>query len=130
MTIQLTTPMQMPAVHGQPAETNNEVKIVAIGIVPFGEYKEITMTCQYGNTDQDGDWAPSTQVPKMVHTIENTEATVDPDTGGELVPADPAFDLYVASSFPSSLQNTLYDEVAESLYQHLIDEGIYAGTIV
>lgn len=112
--------------HGEPAATYNEVKIIAVGINLWE--KEIAMTCQYGNTDVNGDWQTGI-VPIVVHPINNKEIEVDAQ-GNEITPADPAFDLFVVSTFASSTSTFLYDEVAESLYQHFIDEGIYAGTIV
>jgi hypothetical protein len=119
----------MPAVHGSPAEQYNEVKIVAINIVPFGDDKEITMTCQYGNTDNDDEWQPSIRLDKMPHTILNRDVVVDAD-GNEVEPAEPNYDLFVLAAVTSAPGAYIYDEVAESLYQWLLDEGIYEGTIV
>lgn len=124
--IQLTTAFELPAMHGQPAATYTEVKIIAIGINLWE--KEIAVTSQYGNTDGNGDWQPGI-IETVVHVINNIPVQVDAD-GNQITPADPEFDLFVASSFPSSINNPLYDEVADTLYQHLIDEGIYTGTIV
>ena len=125
MTIQLTTAFQLPAMHGQPAATYNEVKILVVGINLWE--KEIALTVQYGNTNADGDWQPGL-VDTTVHVIRNVEVVVDAD-GNEVQPADPEYDLFMASTFPKNMNDPSFDQDAEALYQHLIDEGMYTGTI-
>ena len=106
MSITLTTPFQQPSMHGQPASVYNEIKIIAVGINLW--QKEIAMTCQYGNTVSD-DWVPGI-IETVVHIINNKEVIVDAD-GNLVTPADPEFDLFISSEFPSSLSTPIYDDV-------------------
>lgn len=124
MSITLDTPIQQPPLHGAPAATYGEVKIIVVGLSLVE--KQLALTCQYGDT-VDGDWVPS-PLPSIVHTLCNHEQVISNQE--VLVEADPAYDLFMVGAFASSTSTYLYDEVAESLYQYLIDEGIYAGTIV
>lgn len=131
MPILLTTPLQQPALHGQPAASYGEVMIIAFGVQTVD--KQLSITCQYGNT-VGNEWQPS-PLPSVVHTVENTDqiTTVPqtPDDQVELIQeADPAYDLLMVSTHALSTTTLLYDEVSTSLYQYLIDEGIYDGSIV
>lgn len=123
MALTLTTPLEQPGLHGEAGATYGEVKIVAVGLDLI--QKQLSMTCQYGDTIAD-EWTPA-PLPDVVHTIQNIEPLFGTD-GEVLREADPAYDLFMAASFASSTATFLYDEVADSLYQWLIDEDIYEGS--
>ena len=63
-----------------------------------------------------------------MHIVENDPGTPDGE-GGWLEEPDPEYDLFMISNFASSTQTYLYEENANALYQHLLDEGIYVGVI-
>jgi hypothetical protein len=73
-----------------------------------------------GLPDGEGGWL----IGKKVNGV----WIVDP-TGEEMDP-DPSYDLFMVSTFPSSINNQLYEENSNALYQYMIDDDRYEGAIV
>jgi len=125
MSITLTTPLTFDPGHGLPVEVLNEAKINAFRVDIIG--KTLMIDTQYGNT-VGGTWV-SGSAPGHTHLIENKPAQInyaDPDNSLE---ADPVYDTLMGTSLTSAAGSPLYGEVGVSLYQVLVDEGIYEGTI-
>ena len=128
-----------------------QVRISVVGIDLNN--KEIVLTVQYGDTI-DGTWIPSGEHGAETHVIKNHELITDGEI--ELVSADSVYDDLVATAkglctFTNMDADPRYLKVTEShpthgnldiwvelsyigvkrqLYQWLLDEEIYAGTIV
>lgn len=142
MPIQLTTPH-----YDEP-----QVRINVIGI-DLGN-KEIVLTVQYGDTSSSGAWVPSGDHAAETHTIKNWELETDGEV--ELVAADSVYDDLVSaaiglctftdkSSDPNYIKVIVvhpthgnldlwveksYAGTKRQFYQWLLDEAIYAGSIV
>ena len=120
MPISLTTAFSYEPGHGQSTISYGEVKIICFTQVT--EENRIDMHVQYGDT-VDGKWVPGV-VPVHMLSIQDTPA-IPPD-----IPAGNDYLMFVGTKYPTSTSNLLYVEVANTLYQYLIDQGLYAGTIV
>lgn len=132
MPIELTTPLSHDPGHGKPIEIYAHVKIVDIRMRI--EKRKLTLTCNYGNKEPDGSWSGGKTHPRVI-LIQNTP----PIPGPPEVPADPAYDTLMATTFASSTSNPLYAEVAASLYTWLLEtddpekdpgEKYYEGTVI
>ena len=95
----------------------------------------ITMGCYHGYLD-GGDFVMGVEVPNVTFKqsqcynikVGPTQAELDADpNAGETV--TPNYDDMVAT-LTSAADVLVYEEVANALYQWLLDEGLYAGTIV
>ena len=123
MPILLDTPFQFSPGHNKPIETYNEVKIVKFAVDIA--ISELHLLIQYGNT-VSGVWvAGQAQINSVF--VENLEDRVD---GGVEIPAFPAYDILVGTSVTTGTGISLYNDVAQNLYQYLIDQEIYEGTII
>ena len=125
MTILLTTPLVHEPGHGQASETYNEVKILTYR--PWTTKGKLEIVTTYGNT-VNGAWVNGKTHQRII-LVKNTEAETDGEV--ELTPADPAYDNFVGSVFVTQedVGKLLYGVVSDDLYQYLIDEGHYAGTV-
>lgn len=108
MPLQLTTPLDMGAVD----DDYTHVKIMQFGHDSLEG--SIEMTLLHG-TMSGNDFVRGKKIP-------NTTQKTFRVTGQDYI------DL--VSELPANTTETLYDQVAEKLYQWLIDNGHYAGTIV
>ncbi len=124
MPIILDTPLQIPQTHGEPAETYSEVEIVDFHVDI--KRRQLRIITEYGNT-VNGVWLPATKAAAKPVIVENRDAHVGP--GGVEMPANPAFDILVGTTYPTSLSLTLFDNTAIALYTYLIASGYYVGTI-
>lgn len=124
MPILLDTPFQYSPGHAAAPESYPEAKIVFFSVDIEG--RELTVRIQYGTT-VDGLWVPG-RAPEHNVIVENRDAHIGP--GNVQVLPDPAYDTLVggaATMLPTG--SPLYSEVALSLYQYLIAQGLYEGTI-
>ena len=126
MTITLDTPHPYDPGHGQPVLTFPEVKIVQIDHEIVGHCMVLHM--QYGETAGDGEWVGTPVVPRYEEVIENFQGVPDGE-GGWLLEPDPKYDLYMVSTFPENTTDPSYDQDSKALYQYLIDDSRYEGTI-
>ena len=124
MPILLTTPYALPASLEYPAETYNEVKISMFAIELDSQHVHIN--CRYGNT-VDGVWMQGRATPIPI-TYEEHDPRVDGE--GEVVAAVTDYSELVYTATTSAVGLSLYTEVKNSLYQKLIDEGNFPGTII
>ncbi len=125
MSIQLTTPHPFDPGHGQAVLTFPEVMIVQVDHEVVGHCLVLHM--QYGETI-DGEWVGTPVMPRFEEVIENFQGVPDGE-GGWLEEPDPVYDLFMSSTSASSTETPLYDENAKALYQHLLDDNRYDGTI-
>ena len=136
MTIELTTPLTYDPGHGGAPEVLNEVKVIDfhVNIVEFW----LTMTTQYGNT-VDGAWIAGNAPGHDVH-IQNTPVQVHPDDPEQSIPADNAYNIMIMTKVLAATISALaledpvpdlyvYNLVSDGLYQYLLDNGHYIGTI-
>ncbi len=125
MSIALTTPQPFERGHGLPQLLYPEVMVVQVdhGIVD----QRLVLHIQYGETIA-GAWIGSPAMGIHQEVIHNFEGVADGE-GGWLEEPDPAYDLLMVSTFASSTTTFLYDEVSAALYQYLLDDGRYVGTI-
>lgn len=123
MPLDLTTPFQTGDL--DPNGPYSQVKIVKMTHDSVAETIEIQV--EYGNTAL-GEWEPGVKEQEM-YLVENSPAEYD-DQGNETVPAGTDYDLLVAKLCGVGNDNTpIYTRVKQELYQWLIDEGYFAGTI-
>lgn len=141
----------MPVQLTNPHYDNTQVRISVVGIDLRNS--EIVLTVEYGDT-VDGTWVPSGDHAAETHTIKNHELETDGEV--ELVAEDPIYNALVAaatglctftdvSADPRYVKVTTthpihgdldlwveltYVGVKRQLYQWLLDEEIYEGTIV
>ena len=129
MPIQLTTPKSVGDLDpGAPSGQYNQAKIVAQTLKT--EEKQIMITVQVGNT-VDGSWRKGV-MPQQTYTIMNGADHEDPEHPGDpnyIIPGVPDYDNLV-SELPANTTDPIYDHAAKALYQYLIDQGLYVGTIV
>ena len=130
---------------------NPQVRISVVGIDLRN--KEIVLTVEYGDTVA-GAWVPSGDLGADIHVIKNYELETDGEV--ELVAEDPLYDILVAAAkglctFTDMSADPRYVKITEThsvhgdldiwvelsyvavkrqLYQWLLDEEIYSGTIV
>ena len=126
MTINLTTPQPFEQGHGRPTLTYPQVMAVQIDQGVVGRH--LTMHMQYGDHDGEGEWVGSPNFPAFIEVIENFAGIADGE-GGWIEEPDPVYDLFILSTYPASTSNPLYDENSDALYQYLLDDGRYEGTI-
>ena len=133
MLITLTTPHSHDIGHGEIPIIYTQVKIIGFTLAP--DQKELYFHTQYGDTVNEV-WAPGAADTKSTFYIRNIpEYMTDPET---LIPADPAFDILMMSAragagdelVPSDGGFSIYTAAARNLYEWLIAEGKYVGTIV
>ncbi len=141
----------MPITLTTPHFDNDQVRIAIVGIDLRNS--EIVMTIEYGDTDSEV-WVPSPDHAPETHTIKNHELVTDGEV--ELVSEDPLYNILVAAAkglctFTDMSADPRYVKITEShpthgsldiwvelsyvsvkrqLYQWLLDEEIYSGTIV
>lgn len=125
MAITLTNPFTFQPGHGLPAETLNEVKIVSFSVDIVA--KVLKISTQYGNHVNDV-WVPG-NAPGHVHRIENHPEQINLADPENSIPANPVYDNLMATSLTPAAGVPIYDVVGTSLYQVLLDEGLYEGTI-
>lgn len=135
MPLLLTTPHTEPAKHGQPAK--NYAMVMLETFTVKAPARTIILRLQYGNV-LNGKWVSDLEPFGL--RIHNTPAVMqtgqDPETGEwvevEVTPADLQFDQMVAAFVirTSDTSKLGYNVVAAFLYQWLIDNGYYEGTIV
>ena len=125
MTITLTTPETSNPGHGHSGTSYPEVKIVQVDHDIIA--KRLVLHMQYGET-VSGEWVGSIDMERHTEPILNFEGIAD-GLGGWTEEPDPAYDLFMVSQYASSTSTFLYDEVSTVLYQYLIDDGRYVGTI-
>ncbi len=114
MPIALTTSV---AVGDLDSSAYQQVKIAKLTIDPVAKY--IQLDCEYGNTNASV-WEPGIHAgaaAKKQVTIQNIE-------GGTQ-----HYDVLIAST-SAAADEVYYDKVAAKLYQWLIDNGHFAGTVV
>jgi len=130
MTISLTTPFNYDPGHGKPIVVCNEVKIVETRVNTERESGFIILMCKYGNGN--GNFMPVDPRPSR-HRIENIPAKTAMNEEGVIVEveaADPKYDDFISSCKTAAANLLVMDEVSRHLYQWLLDEGIYSGTII
>lgn len=131
MPILLDTPYPYQPV-GAPALTYSQAKIIGFEArVEPAEDAGTTIRVQYGET-VDGVWVPGL-VPVVYVQIQDSPAEVGTNPAGEyveLVPRGVQYRGWVGTTFPTSTSNLLYAEVALALYQWLIDNGGFPGSVV
>ena len=141
----------MPIALTTPHFDDAQVRIAVVGIDLRNS--EIVLTVEYGDTIASV-WTPSGDHAPETHTIKNWELETDGEN--ELVAADPIYDILVSAAkglctFTNMDADPRWVKVTEShpthgnidiwvelsyigvkrqLYQWLLDEDIYAGTIV
>lgn len=121
MPIQLTTPKDTGDLDPNAAQYA-QVKIVHQGIDVSA--KIITLRVELGNT-VNGAWQPGI-LPPSNYVIKNRPAVM---VGGvETAPASPAYDSLV-TQLPGNTTESIYAQSADILYQWLLDNGHYVGTI-
>lgn len=104
----------------------DRIKIVNFGLKT--ELKRVTFTIEYG-TVQDNMWTTGRFQPAgfpkeyMIHDINNQV-----DGSGEALPDSTDF-TDMMTSLPSDAEELLYDGVSRILYQWLIDNDHFDGTI-
>jgi hypothetical protein len=125
MGITLTTALSFQAGHGEPAETLAEVKINSFSVDIIG--KTLSICTQYGNT-VGGIWVAGNAAGHC-HLIENLPEQINYADPENSIAADPVYDILMGTSLTSAEGVSLYGEVGTSLYQVLLDKGIYEGTI-
>lgn len=124
MTILLTTPLVHESGHGKVQETYNELKILCFR--PWTVQRKIEIIVNYGNTVDDL-WVGG-KTHQNVILVKNTPAQTDGFV--ETAPADPAYDvLHVLVVTQDDVGKSMHEQVLKQLYQYLIDEGFYAGTV-
>ncbi|KKN85956.1 hypothetical protein LCGC14_0273680 [marine sediment metagenome] len=145
MPILLTTSVTYPAAHGKPAEVYSELKAHELrGRI---HARKLEIQVQYGNT-VDGKWLGG-KLPIAHYLLENVAPEEDPQ-GNIITPADPRYDVFMATTFgPSAVDiinriiagtlaptdalaelDQLYLENGEAIYSWLqLQEPSYAGTI-
>ncbi len=141
MSFQLDTPQNHDRGHGQPLVTYPEVKIVQVDHLIVA--KRLVLHMQYGETIA-GEWVGSPDMAWHQEVIDNFEGLPDGEGGwqigkkvngewvvdptGDPMEPDPAYDLFMVSTFPTSTANLLYDENASAFYTYMADDGRYAGS--
>lgn len=141
----------MPLALTTPHFDDPQVRISVVGIDLHNS--EIVLTVEYGDT-VSGTWTPSGDHAPQTHTIKNWEMETDGEV--ELVAEDPVYNTLVAGAFGlctfddksadpryfkvvtnHPIHGNLdlwvelsYVAVKRQLYQWLLDEEIYEGTIV
>lgn len=141
----------MPLTLTTPHYDDSQVRIAVVGIDLRNS--EIVLTVEYGDTVANA-WIPSADHAAETHTIKNWELETDGEI--ELVAADPIYNLLVAAAtglctFTDMSADPRYVKVTEEhpvhgsldlwmelsyagvkrqLYQWLLDEEIYSGSIV
>ena len=113
MPILLTTPVQTGVL--DPNGPYLQVKIIQFTLDSI--FKRIDLVCQYGNTD--GEWVPGIRAGDVADKGFRIE---DKDGGTDYT------DMITAIS--AAADEVYYDKVKAILYQWLIDNSYYAGTIV
>jgi len=102
--------------------TYERVRIISFNLDSVG--KRLSLTCQYGNYVNEV-WVAGI-APQQHFYIFNLPDGYDGE--GELIPANPAYDDMIAQ-FPAEGE-TIYQGAARELYQWLLDNEHFAGTIV
>lgn len=125
MSILLDTPHPFDPGHGQAVLNFPEVMIVQVDHEIVGQ--RLVLHMQYGETI-DGEWIGTPVVPRFEEVIENEQGYPDGE-GGWIEEPDPKYDLFMVSSFAPNTTDYLYDINAVALYQYLIDDNRYAGSI-
>lgn len=100
----------------KPGVTYPNVKICRVDWQPFNKF--ITMWCEYG-TDSGGNWTSSGITP--------TKVQINDKTGDYTTLIDEAVAQPGDVRGPNSYN--VYEAVGRSLYEWLIAQGIYAGTV-
>lgn len=126
MAINLDTAFTYQPGHGLVQEILSEVKIIHFSIDI--EAKVLTIRTQYGNHINDV-WVAG-NAPGHDHQIKNIPEIINYADPENSIPADPVYDTLMATSLTPAAGLPLYGVVGASLYQVLIDEGLYEGTIV
>lgn len=110
MPLQLTTPFDS----GNFDTVDYEyVKIVEFTLNTSKKF--IKIVCEYGNIVDDV-WTHSDMSPTQIHIIADT---LEDSHFSDLV-----------STTPPDTTSSIYDHAATKLYQWLIDQDVYSGTIV
>ena len=125
MSILLTTPLVHDPGHGQASETYNEIKV--LWFRPWTTKNKMEIMTNYGNT-VDGAWVNGKTHANCI-LVQNKPAESDGEE--ETAPAEPAYDDMVNGVVvtQADVGKLLYSVVSDDLYQYLIDEGHYAGTV-
>ena len=123
MTIELTTPFSYTPGHGESSVSYAEVKIIFFSVNI--ELMCIVLRVQYGDT-VSGNWTPG-KVP--IHQILIEDVAEKIDSAGDEIDANPVYSILMGTSLTSDTGVSLYNDVGNNLYQHLIDKGFYTGTI-
>lgn len=126
MSITLTTPLNFEPGHGLPMEVYNEVSIVDFHVKL--RQKEMKVLVEYGNTNAGGIWVPG-KAEKGCVVIRNIPAYED--AAGVQHLDDPQFDIIVGTQIVQAAEvgARIYDIVGLHLYQWLVDNGYYPGTV-
>jgi len=131
MPIQLTTPFTFSPGHGKPAEMYAQVKIVEF--VCAIEEKSLRMRVQYGNT-VGGVWQPG-KADQALFIAADAPAQL---LNGEQIPATSDYTALVVASLAKAADvvaagaqgYNCYVATARELYEWLIEQGHYEGTVV
>jgi len=126
MPLQLTTPkstgdLDLSALNN----AYGEIKIIKQDIDVTN--KVISLSIEYGNTVNDI-WIQGI-LPPQEFKIRNMPAQYDLlEPPNEIVPAIAHYDILI-SQLPTDANISIYNNVAVALYQWLIDNGYFSGTI-
>lgn len=125
MPLQLTTPVSVGGL--DPDAAGGEYDQIRIENLEFDFVrKKIGLRCVYGNT-VSGDWVSGKK--EMRIGVQNQEAAYDEN--GDIIAgtSSTAYDDVVAL-LPVDDTTPLYTQVGDTLYQWLIDQGYFVGSVV
>lgn len=116
MTILLTTALTHSPGHGAADETYGEVKVLSFRV--WITKAKLEIVTNYGNT-VEGVWVGGKTHPLIVVVADHDNT----------IPATTDYTDLMLAAQCSEAGALLYNEVAESLYQYLLDQELYAGTV-
>ncbi len=135
MTIALTIPYQYDPGQGQAVEANGEIKVIEF--TPYILEKRMRVVCQYGNT-VNANWIAS-QANTVDIWVMNKAEIVHPDDPAQSIPADPQYDLMMATAKLTAAEITAlaaetpvpdvytYGLVSKGMYEWLVNENHFQG---
>jgi len=133
MPLLLDTPYTFDPGFGKPPEDAAMVIIESVHLHLLES--ELIVQCEYGNV-VDGAWvAIATPIHQVFIRNEPGDVVWDKDAEGNPVPIpvtpdQPHFDEFRAASLTAAAGLPVFDEAKRHLYQYLLDQGIFAGSIV
>lgn len=133
MPLLLDTPHTFDPGAGQPVQTAAMVIIESVHLHLLES--ELIIQCEYGNV-VDGAWvAIATPIHQLFIRNVPAEVVWDQDAEGNPVAVpvtlgEPHFDNFRAASLTAAADLPVFDEAKRHLYQYLLDQEVFAGSIV